>query len=194
MSMNQNEGLRWMLTSINNLLKVNDYFGAFVMCLNAVDPLAHRQYPTLAPGARFTRLLREERQMLIPSPRDIFLPDARSCGVRSEVSFRQIEDSDGEVERWKAAITMHEDELKKSLITIEEVMWKYCRNPVVHEGSPLALNGNNFVTLDWSASPTGMSFRVDQRAKSVIVIGAAFWLSLLYHIVVKHLGERRHSA
>lgn len=182
-----NEELRWMLASINRLLQAKDYFGGFVMCLIAIDALGKNRYPKSNPGERFQRFLHEERQPFWGGK--VFLPDAKKCRQSPKKKSPELGDFDGDIEKRQQALDAHLEELQKDLIPIEKVLWKYCRNPIVHEGSRLAVDGDTDVTLDWSAPPTSLKLKVDQEAKNVIVISAPFLLNVLYRIVAKHLGE-----
>lgn len=80
------------------------------------------------------------------------------------------------------------------MIPIEKILWEYCRCPIVHEGSRLAVDGDTEVTLDWSVPETSLRIRVDQEAKNVIVISAPFLLKVLYQIVAKHLATPEELA
>ena len=93
-----------MLASITHLLQAKDLYGAFVMCLNAVEPLAKRRYPTLGNGERFQRFLYEERQEFWGGK--VFLPDAKKCGKSPRKDSPDLEDFDGDIERWKEASTL----------------------------------------------------------------------------------------
>lgn len=183
-----NEELRWMLASITHLLQAKDYYGAFVMCLNTMEPLAAKRYPKLKSGERFQKFLYEERQPYC-KVKNIYLPDAGSCKTKSPEPTPDLDDFDGDTERWREALDAHLEEMQKDLIPIELVLWRYCRNPIVHEGARLAVDGDAVVTLDWTVPPTSLTLKVDQEAKNVIVISAQFLLYLLYQIVAKHLSE-----
>lgn len=181
-----NEELRWMLASITHLLQAEDFYGAFVMCLNAIEPLAAKRYPKLGPGERFQRFLHEERQPFWAGK--VFLPDANksrqgvTAGLPGDLfSADRVPD--------KEELDAHLAKLQEGMISIEQVLWKYCRNPIIHEGSRLAVDGDTAVTLDWSVPQTSLSLKVDQEAKNVIVISAPFLLNLLYKIVAKHLAD-----
>ncbi len=180
-----NEELRWMLASITHLLRARDYYGAFFMCLSAIEPLAQKRYPELGNGKRFQRFLHEERKPFWGA--NVSFPDATKCGHSPKINPPDLEGFEYDIERWIQALHVHLAETKKDLIPIELVLWKYCRNPIVHEGSRLAVDGETAVTLDWSVPPPP-TFRVDQGAKNVIVISGPFLLHILYQIVAKHLG------
>lgn len=180
--------LGWMLTSINNLLQSKDYYGAFVMCLNAIEPLAARRYPTVPNRRRFQRFLREERQEFLRS--EIFLPDAKKCVGAARKSTPELDDFADDTDAWLAAVDAFTQDATRDMITLEEVLWKYCRNPIVHEGSRLAVDGDTSVTLDWSIPESTLSLKVDHDAKNLIVIGAPYLLSLLYRVVVKNLAPK----
>ncbi len=158
------------------------------MCLNAIEPLAQRRYPDLGNGERFQRFLHEERQPFWPG--NVFLPDAANCKKRPRAPVPDLDDFDDDIERWTVALDAYDEEMKRNMVPIELVLWKYCRNPIVHEGSRLTVDGDTLVTLDWSVPPTSLTLRVDQDAKNVIVISAPFLLEVLYQIVAKHLGAR----
>lgn len=100
----------------------------------------------------------------------------------------ELDNFEGDTERWREALDAHLEEMQKDMIPIEMVLWRYCRNPIVHEGSTLAVGGDTSVTLDWSVPPNSLTLKVDQEAKNVIVISAPFLLNVLYQIVAKHLG------
>lgn len=180
-----NEELRWMLTSIIHLLQAKDFYGAFATCLNAIEPLAAKRYPKLENGERFQRFLHEERQPFWAG--NVYLPDANKS--RQGVTIRLPDNFSSAKAQDKEQIYANIAKLKESLITIEQVLWKYCRNPIVHEGSQLAIDGDTAVTLDWSVPQTTLSIKVDQEAKNVIVISAPFLLNVLYQIVAKHLAD-----
>ncbi len=181
-----NEELRWMITSITNLLKAEDYYGAFVMCLNAIEPLAAKRYPKLNNGDRFQKFLYEERQPFC-NVKNIYLPDAKSCQQNPMKEPPKLEDFGDDFDRFKEALDAHCEEARKGMISIESVLWKYCRNPIVHEGSRLAVGGNAVVTLDWTVPPDSLMLKVDQKATSVIVIGATYLLNLMYQVVSKNI-------
>jgi len=182
-----NEELRWMLASIDNLLQAKDYYGAFAMCLNSIEPLAAKRYPDLGNGERFQKFLHEERQPYWSG--NVFLPDAGNCKTNSRKPCPELDDFDGDIARWTAALDAYHEAIKKDLIPIELVLWRYCRNPIVHEGSRLAVDGATSVTLDWSVPATSLSIKVDQEAKNVIVISAPLLLNVLYQIVSKNLSS-----
>lgn len=184
-----NEELHWMLVSITHLLQAKDFYGAFVLCLNAIEPLAAKRYPTLGNGERFQKFLYEERQPYC-NVKNIFLPDAGNCKTKSLKATPELDNFEDDTERWQEAFGAHLEEIQKDMISIEKVLWKYCRNPIVHEGSRLAVGGATVVTLDWSVPPTSLTLKVDQDAKNVIVIGAPFLLNVLYQVVAKHLGKQ----
>lgn len=178
--------LRWMLDSITHLLQAGDFYGAFAMCLNAIEPLAAKRYPNLGNGERFQRFLHEERQSFWPGK--VFLPDADKArhgatAVLPDDLFAGDKAPD------KGELEAHFAKLQEGLISIEQVLWKYCRNPIVHEGAQLAVNGKTAVTLDWSVPETSLSLKVDQAAKNVIVISAPYLLNALHRIVAKHLAD-----
>lgn len=179
-----NEELRWMLASITHLLQAGDFYGAFVMCLNAIEPLAAKRYPKLGPGERFQRFLHEERQPFWAGK--VFLPDAKKA--RQGVTTGLPDDLfSGDKLPDKEGLEAHFAKLQEGMISIEQVLWKYCRNPIVHEGLSLAMDGDTAVTLDWSVPETSLSLKVDQEAENVIVISAPFLLNVLFNIVSKHL-------
>lgn len=182
-----NEDLRWMLVSIKNLLQARDYCGAFVFCLISIEALAHQRLPQLSPGERFRRFLHEARQPYLGA--DLLLPDAEKCQEGSKLELPTLDNFEEDIERWQDTILVALEDLKKHMISIEQVLWKYCRCPMVHEGARLAVDGDTVVTLDWSIPPSSFSVKVDQQAKNVIIIGAPFLLNMLYQIVVTHLSE-----
>lgn len=177
--------MKWMLTSIDFLLEKKDFYGAFVMCLNTIEPLAGQRYLKLKSGERFRKFLHEERQPYIDI-KSIYLPPADAI---EPPPFPKLDDFDDDIDEWEDAVEEWEeafDELSvsgKNLISLEQVLWKYCRNPIVHEGARLTVD-DTYVTLDWSRPPDKLCIQAEE---GVLVIGALFLLNVLYQIVSKHL-------
>lgn len=181
-----NEELRWMLASITNLLQAKDYYGAFVMCLITIEPLAAQRYPKLGNGERFRKFLYEERQPFC-NVKNIYLPDANKCKQTPMKDPPKLEEFGKDFDRYKDALEAHYEDTQENMIPIETVLWKYCRNPIVHEGSRLAVGGGAVVTLDWTVPPGSLMLKVDQKAKNIIVIGAPYLLNLMYQIVSRNI-------
>lgn len=177
---------RWMLDTIAILVRAGDHRGAFVMCLIAIDSLAWSHDPSnKSNGKRFQRFLHAERQPFWGG--NFFLPDAGTCKQNAKIDVPKLGNVD-EIDKYIEDMDRWAEEIRKDAVPIEYVLWKYCRCPMVHEGSQLSIDGERVVTLDWSIPSTQLSIKVDQDAVNVIVIGGQFLLRVLCLIVEKHLA------
>ena len=79
---------------------------------------------------------------------------------------------------------------RNELLPFEYILYKYLRNPVVHEGAILELDHpiGYDVQMDWKEIPRGI--RVDNNEQRV-VLGGELVLEILFDAVIE--GMRDHS-
>ena len=73
-----------------------------------------------------------------------------------------------------------------SVMPFESLIYKFIRNPLVHEGNRLvAKDPNVTVCLDWDTVPNGM--KVDWE-NSVVLLGGEFTLNILSDAITHEIG------
>ncbi len=179
------EEARWMLQSIRILLQARDGYGAFAMCLLAMEVIASKRHPDITGlgknRRRFMKFFSEERQQF--SPRKVTVLNPKDPGPPPP-------DLDGlSGEQQTEAMDAYAAEMVNHGISIEEVLWEYCRCPIVHEGSRLSVGSGAEVAMDWSVPETTMFFQIDRNKENVIVAGARYWLAFMYRVVQKYLDS-----
>jgi len=77
---------------------------------------------------------------------------------------------------------------KNELFSFEKILYKYLRNPVVHEGAQLELDHpkNYTVQIDWTEIPRGI--RVDND-NNRLVLGGELIIDILLDAVINGLEE-----
>jgi len=77
---------------------------------------------------------------------------------------------------------------RNELLPFEYILYKYLRNPVVHEGAKLLLghHGEYVVRIDWSEIPRGIKVDSDNNQ---VIIGGELVLDILADAVIEGLRE-----
>ena len=110
-------------------------------------------------------------------------PNTEKVGQRFESFLRRQMRRPGRPQVWNISIPQRHE-----VLSFEYILYKYLRNPVMHEGARLELNhpSQYAVCLDWSDYPRGVHFDSDNKS---VIIGGDLVLDILVDPVANGLKD-----
>jgi hypothetical protein len=110
-------------------------------------------------------------------------PNNDKVGERFESFLRRQMRRPGHPQVWNISIPQREE-----VLSLEYILYKYLRNPVVHEGARLELNSSSHyaVCLDWSDYPRGILVDSDNKR---LILGGDLVIDILVDAVANGLRD-----